>query len=159
MRFPRPFRGTAALAIALALSQSLLLACASGKPGTATQPRGSSSRGARDGARSYEPSANQAQPARMEDLLQRVPGLTVLRDQGNGIRLRVRDIQSFTDLNEPLLMIDGMTVRRGGISQALSGLNPQDVARVEVVKDPGSLAFYGSAGVFGVVLITTRKGR
>ena len=155
MTVQKSTRATASLAFTLALA----MACGGGKPKTAAEPRSGSGRSSAGGASAYEPNARRAQPARMEDLLAHVPGLTVVRDAGNGIRLRVRDIQSFTGNNDPLLMIDGMTVRQEGVTQALRALNPQDVARVEVVKDPGSLAFYGSAGVFGVVLITTKRGR
>lgn len=96
-----------------------------------------------------------AQSGRMEDLLARVPGLEVVRN-GSEIALRVRGNVSGVD---PLVVIDGMQVRQGGVSQTLNGMNPQDVARVQVLKDAGSTAIYGSAGINGVVLITTKRGR
>ena len=96
-----------------------------------------------------------AQTGRMEDLLARVPGLEVIR-RGGDIALRVR---GNLGNNDPLVVVDGMVIRAGGISQLLNGMNPQDVARVEVLKDAGSTAIYGSGGVNGVVLITTKRGR
>lgn len=143
----------------LVSSLALALACGGVTPRTTAERQRDGGRSSTGAGAVYEPNARQAQPARMEDLLTRVPGLTVLRAPGNTIQLRVRDIQSFTGSNEPLLMIDGMSVHRSGVSQALGALNPQDVARVEVVKDPGALVFYGTAGAFGVVLITTKRGR
>lgn len=143
----------------LVSSLALALACGGRTPRTTAEPQRDGGRSSAGGSAVYEPNPRQAQPARMEDLLARVPGLTVLRAPGNTIQLRVRDIQSFTGTNEPLLLIDGMPVQKSGVTQALSGLNPQDIARVEVVKDPGSLAFYGAAGAFGVVIISTKRGR
>lgn len=96
-----------------------------------------------------------AQTGRMEDLLARVPGLEVIR-KGGEIALRVRGNFSGGD---PLVVVDGMVIRTGGVSQLLNGMNPHDVARIEVLKDAGSTAIYGSGGVNGVVLITTRRGR
>ncbi len=39
----------------------------------------------------------------------------------------------------------------------LLGINPADIARIEVLKDIGSTAMYGVRGANGVVLITTWK--
>ena len=89
----------------------------------------------------------------MEDLLARVPGLQVMRIGGD-VEIRIRDSGGY-----PLLIIDGMQIHSGGNGQALTGMNPQDVARVEVLKDAGSTAIYGAAGVNGVVIITTKRGR
>jgi TonB-dependent starch-binding outer membrane protein SusC len=98
---------------------------------------------------------DRAQSGRMEDLLARVPGLEVARNGGE-ISLRIRGNLSGVD---PLVVVDGMQVRQGGVSSMLSAMNPQDVARVQVLKDAGSTAIYGSAGVNGVVLITTKRGK
>lgn len=96
-----------------------------------------------------------AQTGRMEDLLARVPGLEVIR-RGGEVALRIRG--NFSG-NDPLVVIDGMVIRTGGVSQLLNGMNPQDVARIEVLKDAGSTAIYGSGGANGVILITTKRGR
>ena len=50
----------------------------------------------------------------------------------------------------------------GGISPALGqsplfGLNPRDIESIEVLKDVGATAIYGSSGANGVILITTKK--
>jgi len=60
----------------------------------------------------------------------------------------------------PLIVLDGMPLPRGGgLGSALSGIAPADIARIEVLKDAGSAAAYGSDGVNGVVLITTKRRR
>ena len=41
----------------------------------------------------------------------------------------------------------------------LSGLNPSDIASIEVLKDAASAAIYGSRGSNGVVLVSTKQGK
>ena len=95
---------------------------------------------------------------RVEELLQgRVPGLTVLRLANGDYSLRIRGTASFLGNDEPLVVIDGMPVRMGGASRALTSLDPRDVARIDVLKDAGATAIYGMQGGNGVVVITTRK--
>jgi TonB-dependent SusC/RagA subfamily outer membrane receptor len=94
--------------------------------------------------------------ARAEELLVgRFPGVEVLHLPGGGISVRIRGATSLTLSTEPLYVIDGMPIHAepGG---ALKWLAPQDVQRIEVLKDPGSTAFYGVRGANGVILITTK---
>ena len=91
-----------------------------------------------------------------EILAGRVPGLQVARASNGDYQLRIRNAQSFIGNDEPLLVIDGMPVRAGGASSALRALHPLDVARVDVLRDAGSTAFWGVRGANGVILITTK---
>ena len=96
--------------------------------------------------------------ARVEELLMsRVPGLEVSRDAVGDYRLRIRGIRSFNGNDEPLVVIDGMPVRQGGLSRALMGIHPLDVARIDVLKDAGAAAGYGVQGGNGVILLPTRR--
>lgn len=52
----------------------------------------------------------------------------------------------------PLVLIDGM-------EGDLNSINPQDVETVTVLKDAAASSIYGSRAPFGVVLITTKKGK
>lgn len=52
----------------------------------------------------------------------------------------------------PLVLIDGMEGN-------LNALNPQDIESVTVLKDAAAASIYGSRAPFGVVLITTKKGK
>src|SRR6185312_9732738 len=52
----------------------------------------------------------------------------------------------------PLILVDGI---EGDIDR----VNPADVATVTVLKDAASAAIYGARGAFGVILITTKKGK
>lgn len=94
---------------------------------------------------------------RIENMIAgRVPGLEVI-STGGEYTLRIRGPASFTGNDEPLLVIDGMSVRAGSISSALALLVPQDIERIEVLKDAGAAGLYGARGVNGVVVITTRR--
>jgi len=46
-----------------------------------------------------------------------------------------------------------------GIPMDISQVNPEDVATVTVLKDAASSAIYGARAAYGVMLITTKKGR
>jgi TonB-dependent SusC/RagA subfamily outer membrane receptor len=96
---------------------------------------------------------------RMEDMLTgRVAGLEVLRRPDGQFSLRVRGTASVLGSSEPLVVIDGMSINSDG-ADVLAGLSPRDVQRVDVLKDAGATAIYGSRGANGVVVVTTRRGR
>lgn len=46
-----------------------------------------------------------------------------------------------------------------GIEQDLSNLNPDDIETISVLKDAAAAAIYGARAAFGVILVTTKKGR
>jgi len=97
--------------------------------------------------------------ARVEELLRgRVAGVEVIPLPNGEFSLRIRNA-SFNGGNAaPLIVLDGMPLPRGGgLGSALSGIAPSDIARIEILKDAGSAAAYGSEGVNGVVLITTKR--
>ena len=52
-------------------------------------------------------------------------------------------------------MIDGLPIQPGP-GGALVGINPHDIATIEVLKDAASLSFYGLRGANGVILIKTK---
>src|SRR5690606_4867715 len=41
----------------------------------------------------------------------------------------------------------------------IAGINPQDIASIDVLKDASAAAIYGSRAANGVVMITTKVGR
>jgi TonB-dependent starch-binding outer membrane protein SusC len=88
----------------------------------------------------------------------RMAGVHVQRAPGGGVRIRIRGASSLYGNSEPLFVVDGMPIAAepGG---ALSFLNPNDIERIEVLKDASSSAIYGSRGANGVVLITTKRGK
>jgi len=87
-----------------------------------------------------------------EDLFQGMAGVTVRRLASGGISLRIRGLSSFSSDGEPLYVINGVPIRAAP-GQALMGVNPRDISRVDVLKDAGATSIYGSRGANGVVLI------
>lgn len=70
---------------------------------------------------------------------------------GTQASITIRGGSSINKSNEALILVDGMP-------GALSGINPQDVESIEVLKDAASTAIYGARASNGIVLITTKSG-
>jgi TonB-linked SusC/RagA family outer membrane protein len=66
--------------------------------------------------------------------------------------IRIRGNRSITATNDPLFVVDGIPASN------IEGLNPIDIASIEVLKDASATAIYGSRGANGVILVTTKKG-
>ena len=98
----------------------------------------------------------------------KVPGLQAVATNGQpgaAVDIRIRGIGSFNAGAGPLWVIDGVPVNSGDLSRntptsnALSGLNPNDIESITVLKDAASASIYGSRAANGVILITTKKGK
>ncbi len=159
-----------AAAGALVLFAGLGAACASGHGhGSGAQPQDSVSVGYGKQARkdvtgavsSIDTQSQRNNSAmQLEQLIQgRVSGVEIIRVDGARISLRIRGVTSITGSLEPLYIIDGMKVRADTFTDAMNGINPADVASIEILKDAGATAIYGSEGANGVVIVTTRRGR
>lgn len=110
--------------------------------------------------------------ASIDNALQgRVPGVQVMQNSGEpgtGVSVRVRGPASLNAGNQPLYVVDGVPMLQGTFEQItstsgqrmtpISGINPDDIASVDVLKDAAASAIYGSRGSNGVVLITTKRG-
>ncbi|MBP3834129.1 MAG: TonB-dependent receptor [Bacteroidaceae bacterium] len=78
---------------------------------------------------------------------------------------RIRGVSSVNSGTQPLIVVDGMPVTSGDISEgsasynAMTDINPSDIESVEILKDGAATAIYGSRAANGVVLITTKKGK
>lgn len=87
-----------------------------------------------------------------------VPGLQITRTTGAMDKKSTVSIRgSYATIGEgssgsPLILIDGM-------EGSLEALNPQDIESISVLKDAASSSIYGTRAPFGVILVTTRKGR
>lgn len=98
-----------------------------------------------------------ANATRVEELLQgRFPGVRVFRHAGGGLSVQIRGQSSVMAVREPLYIVDGIVIEDAG-SGGLIGINPNDIERIEVLKDISSTSFYGSRGANGVVVITMRR--
>ncbi|WNJ20878.1 TonB-dependent receptor [Pontibacter sp. G13] len=94
--------------------------------------------------------------ARLENALQgQAAGVQVTQfsgKPGNGLSIRVRGATSLSASSEPLFVIDGVPILNP------EGINPADVASIEILKDASASAIYGARAANGVVLITTKNG-
>ena len=95
---------------------------------------------------------------RIEELLEgRVPGVSVTRLRGGNLSLQIRGVGRGYGNGEPLLVVDGTPWTTDmPIRSLLNAINPNDVARIDVLKDASSAAIYGSRAGNGVLLITLR---
>ena len=99
-----------------------------------------------------------ARASRVEELLQgRMAGVQVVRQANGDFSVRIRGSAWLTGNAEPLFVVDGVPVQAATLGRALDGIRPVDIARIDVLKDAGSAAVYGSRGANGVVLITTKR--
>lgn len=95
-------------------------------------------------------------PRTLAQMLARVPGVQATELPGGGIRVRIRGAGSFLGGEAPLWVLDGMVIQAGG--RGLSGINPNNIESITVLKDAGATAIYGSRGANGVILIKTKIG-
>ena len=71
---------------------------------------------------------------------------------GEATNMNIRGFASINKESKPLILIDG-------IEGSIDNLNPRDVESISVLKDASSSAIYGARAPFGVVLVTTKKGK
>lgn len=86
-----------------------------------------------------------------------VPGLQISTNTGEldkGMSINIRGNGTIGDgsSGSPLILIDGM---EGDINT----VNPQDIESISVLKDAAASSIYGSRAPFGVILVTTKKGK
>lgn len=109
----------------------------------------------------------------------RAAGVNVMENNsepGGGINIEIRGISSISGSTQPLYVIDGVPIEQpdmnlngsGQISSLfgnnltanpLSMLNPNDIDKIEILKDAAATSLYGSRGANGVVVITTKSGK
>lgn len=105
----------------------------------------------------------------IESLLQgQVAGLVVSEssEPGGGIGISIRGVNSMLGGTQPLYVIDGIptspvsdaqgNIGTGQQQSNLGFLNPNDIEKIEVLKDAAATAIYGARGANGVVVITTK---
>jgi TonB-dependent starch-binding outer membrane protein SusC len=82
---------------------------------------------------------------------------------GGDVHIRIRGLGSINASNAPLFVVDGVPIssdeRSSITSQSpLQGINPQDIASIEILKDAAAASIYGAQASNGVVLVTTKRG-
>lgn len=111
----------------------------------------------------------------------RIPGVQITQQNGlpgSAAVVQIRGQGSMNSGNLPLYVIDGVPFTNysggqpvtdnlnawgtsganGGISP-FSMINPDDIERMDILKDADATAIYGARGANGVILITTKKGK
>ena len=87
-----------------------------------------------------------------------VPGLNIKQHSGQlygrnpSMNLRGQGTIGEGSSGSMLVLIDGM-------EGDLYSINPQDIENISILKDAAASSIYGSRAPFGVMLITTKKGR
>ncbi|UFH36912.1 SusC/RagA family TonB-linked outer membrane protein [Flavobacterium acetivorans] len=87
-----------------------------------------------------------------------VPGVNILGRPGDvGNDMGSINIRGRGNLgaSEALYVVDGVPVSSGDFSR----INPNDVESISVLKDASASAIYGSRAAYGVILVTTKKGK
>lgn len=142
--------------VALALCLGLQLACSH-----ATQPAKSAGEPApskdshREVVTSKDIAKNPGQPPE-QALMGRFPGVIVERTPDGGIAVRIRGGSSLMGDNTPLYVVDGQPIQPGPYG-GLTGLDPNDIASIEVLKDAAATSMYGMRGANGVIVIKTKR--
>ncbi len=110
--------------------------------------------------------------ATLTEILQgREPGVVALPSGGlvgEGTRIRIRGTNSLSQLNEPLVYVDGIRVdNKGGMGvwtgggampSRLDDIDPTSIERIEILKGAAAATLYGSEASGGVIQIFTKRG-
>jgi TonB-dependent starch-binding outer membrane protein SusC len=107
----------------------------------------------------------------------KVAGVQMINNSGQpggASTVKIRGASAITGSGQPLYVVDGVpldgrSVRPGIGDIGLGGsnpgnnplnfINPSDIASIDVLKDASATAIYGSRAAYGVVLITTKRGK
>ncbi|WP_373518578.1 SusC/RagA family TonB-linked outer membrane protein [Pricia sp.] len=86
----------------------------------------------------------------------RAAGVTITSTgtPGASSSVKIRGLNSFSGQDSPLYVVDGMLINSLG-----ADFNPNDIESIQVLKDAAATALYGSRGMNGVVVVTTKKGQ
>ncbi len=93
---------------------------------------------------------------------------------GAAAKVRIRGGSTFTGNQSPLWVIDGVIYEDpvpltaseinsfdniNLIGNAITGINPQDIDQIDILKDASATAIYGTRAANGVIVITTKRGK
>ncbi len=85
-----------------------------------------------------------------------VPGLNVTvgssTKPGQSYNLNIRGAGNLAGGDGPLVLVDGIPMDLGSV-------NPNDIESISILKDAAASAIYGARAPYGVILVTTKKGK
>ena len=108
-----------------------------------------------------------------EALQGQIAGLDIVANSGNlgaGTSMRLRGVTSINGSQEPLIVVDGYILESYDKEEfdandmneekfaTLLQVSPDDIQKINVLKDAAATAIWGSRGSNGVIEITTRRG-
>lgn len=112
----------------------------------------------------------------IDQMLQgKVPGMSVMQmtsTVGAAPKIRIRGSSTIIGNREPVWVLDGVVLedpvkldatelnsmdRVNLIGNAISGLNPEDIERIDVLKDASATALYGTKAANGVIVIQQKR--
>ena len=84
----------------------------------------------------------------------KVAGLSIVNSgqPGSQADVRIRGTVSINGVN-PVYIVDGV------FANNIDFLNPADIESMEILKDPSSLAIFGSRGANGAIIVTTKRAK
>ncbi len=95
----------------------------------------------------------------LQGLKGKASGVNVFVNTGNPLgingsapRVVIRGMNSINTSTDPLYVVDGVQMSE------IQFINPNEIERMEVLKDASATAIYGARGANGVILITTKRG-
>lgn len=86
----------------------------------------------------------------------KVAGLSIVAPQGNpngSFDIRLRGLSTLGANAQPLVIVDGVA----GVD--LNSVDPNDISTIDILRDGGAAAIYGTRGSSGVIIITTKSGQ
>lgn len=107
-----------------------------------------------------------------EALQGEIAGLDIVSNSGNlgsGTTMRLRGVTTITGNAQPLIVVDDKIFDNPDETfdfenpteedyASLLSVNVEDIAKIDVLKDAGATAVWGSKGANGVIMITTKRG-
>ncbi|HUC82082.1 MAG TPA: SusC/RagA family TonB-linked outer membrane protein [Flavisolibacter sp.] len=103
----------------------------------------------------------------------KIAGVQVVGASGASLggtqKIKIRGANSLNGNDQPLIVVDGTPISNANFSASTGNgadlgnigqdINPDDIESVNVLKGPAASALYGLRGQYGVIIITTRKGK
>jgi TonB-linked SusC/RagA family outer membrane protein len=103
----------------------------------------------------------------------KISGVQVVGASGASLggtqKIKIRGVNSLNGNDQPLIVVDGTPISNSNFGSSIGNgpdlgnlaqdMNPDDIESVNVLKGPAASALYGLRGQFGVIIITTKKGR
>ncbi|KXB36146.1 TonB-dependent receptor plug domain protein [Bacteroidales bacterium KA00344] len=116
-------------------------------------------------------------PTNIDNMLQGLAAGVVVTNSGepgSTSKIRIRGINTISGDADPLWIVDGvplqddlpridnMEVKAGDFHdifvKGISGINPDDIENITILKDASATAIYGSRAAGGVIVVTTKRG-